>query len=67
MTGKVLDNGSAGILVLILPFAFGFVILYHAMAIFATVSNLDRSLSNYGKTIQWTKWCEDSKSLLSIS
>ena len=58
MTGKVLDNGSAGILVLILPFAFGFVILYQLwpfLLVLAMLIVVYRIWQNY----QWQNWCED--------
>ena len=56
MTGKVLDNGSAGILVLILPFAFGFVILYELwpyLLLLALLIVAFKIWQNY----QWQKWC----------
>lgn len=58
MTGKVLDNGSAGILVLILPFAFAFVVLYQLwpfLLAFAVLIVAYRIWQN----IQWQKWCGD--------
>lgn len=58
MTGKVLDNGSAGALVLILPLAFSFVILYmlwpFLLLIAATILAF-KLWQNY----QWQKWCEE--------
>ena len=56
MTGKVLDNGSAGILVLIIPVAFGFVVLYQLwpfLLAFAALIVAYRFWQNY----QWQKWC----------
>ena len=56
MTGKVLDNGSAGILVLLLPVAFGFVILYQLwpfLLLLATLIVVYRIWQNY----QWQNWC----------
>lgn len=56
MTGKVLDNGSAGILVLILPLAFGFVLLYQLWPLLLVLASLIivyRIWQNY----QWQKWC----------
>ena len=56
MTGKVLDNGSAGILVLIIPIAFGFVVLYQLwpfLLAFAALIVAYRLWQNY----QWEKWC----------
>ncbi|GAB4540271.1 MAG: hypothetical protein Tsb0014_31380 [Pleurocapsa sp.] len=57
MTGKVLDNGSAGILILILPLAFGFVLLYKLWPVFLVLTIFIlafRIWDNY----QWQKWCE---------
>ena len=57
MTGKVLDNGSAGALVLILPLAFSFVILYMLwpyLLLIAAVIIAFKVWQNY----QWQKWCE---------
>lgn len=56
MTGKVLDNGSAGILILIIPFAFGFVVLYQLwpfLLAFAALIIAFKIWQNY----QWQKWC----------
>ncbi|MEM7759068.1 MAG: hypothetical protein AAF298_13205 [Cyanobacteria bacterium P01_A01_bin.40] len=56
MTGKVLDNGSAGALVLILPLAFGFVLLYMLwpfLLVIAAVIVAFKLWQNY----QWQKWC----------
>ena len=56
MTGKVLDNGSAGILILLIPFAFGFVVLYQLwpfLLAFAALIVAFRIWQNY----QWQKWC----------
>ena len=58
MTGKVLDNGSAGILVLIIPVAFGFVVLYQLwpfLLAFAALIVAFRVWQNY----RWQKWCEE--------
>lgn len=58
MTGKVLDNGSAGALVLILPLAFSFVILYMLwpyLLLIAAIIVAFKVWQNY----QWQKWCED--------
>ncbi len=58
MTGKVLDNGSAGILILILPFAFGFVILYKfwpVLLVLAALIVVFQAWQNY----QWQKWCRE--------
>ncbi len=56
MTGKVLDNGSTGALVLILPLAFGFVVLYMLwpfLLLIAAVIVAFKLWQNY----QWQKWC----------
>ncbi|MEO0834630.1 MAG: hypothetical protein AAFY16_01310 [Cyanobacteria bacterium J06642_3] len=58
MTGKVLDNGSAGALVLILPLAFGFVALYMLwpfLLVIAAVIVAFKLWQNY----QWQKWCRE--------
>jgi len=58
MTVKVLDNGSAGILVLIIPFAFGFVLLYQLWPFLLALAVLIvayRIWQNY----QWQQWCGD--------
>ena len=56
MTGKVLDNGSAGILVALIPIAFGFVVLYQLwpfLLAFAVLIVAYKFWQNY----QWQKWC----------
>ena len=58
MTGKVLDNGSAGILVLILPFAFGFVVLYQLWPFLLALAVLIVAYRTW-QNIQWQKWCGD--------
>ena len=58
MTVKVLDNGSAGILVLIIPFAFGFVVLYQLwpfLLAFAALIVAFKIWQNY----RWQKWCDE--------
>lgn len=58
MTGKVLDNGSAGALVLIIPLAFSFVILYMLwpyLLLIAGVIVAFKLWQNY----QWQKWCRE--------
>ena len=58
MTGKVLDNGSAGILIMIIPFAFGFVVLYQLwpfLLAFAALIIAFKAWQNY----QWQKWCRE--------
>ncbi|MGL5078937.1 MAG: hypothetical protein ACRDBG_24325 [Waterburya sp.] len=57
MTGKVLDNGSAG-LVLILPLAIGFVVLYKLwpfLLLLAVLIIAFKIWQNY----QWQKWCRE--------
>ncbi|MEM8830928.1 MAG: hypothetical protein AAGE96_16445 [Cyanobacteria bacterium P01_G01_bin.19] len=57
MTGKVLDNGSAGFLIAIIPFAFGFVVLYQLwpfLLAFAALIVAFKIWQNY----QWQKWCD---------
>ncbi|WP_319422507.1 hypothetical protein [Pleurocapsa sp. FMAR1] len=58
MTGKVLDNGSAGILVLILPLAFGFVVLYQLWPFLLALAALIVAYKIW-QNIQWQKWCGD--------
>jgi hypothetical protein len=56
MTGKVIDNNAAGFLVLILPFAFGIVLLYQAwpyLLLLLGLSIIGKIWDNY----QWQKWC----------
>ena len=58
MPGKVLDNGSAGALVLILPLAFSFVALYALwplLLLLAAVIVAFQLWQNY----QWQKWCRE--------
>ena len=58
MTVKVLDNGSAGALVLILPLAFSFVALYMLwpyLLLVAAVTVAFKFWQNY----QWQKWCRE--------
>ena len=57
MTGKVLNSGSAGILVLILPFAFGFVILYKLWPLILLLTVLIVGFKVW-QEYQWRKWCE---------
>ena len=56
MTVKVLDNGSAGILVLIIPFAFGFVVLYQLWPFLLAFAALIVALKIW-QNYQWQKWC----------
>ena len=57
MTGKVLDNGSAGALVLILPLAFGFVALYMLWPVLLFVAAVIVAFKLW-QNYQWQKWCE---------
>ena len=56
MTGKVLDNGSAGILVLLLPIAFGFVVLYALWPLLLVLAALIVAFK-FWQNYQWQKWC----------
>lgn len=56
MTAKVLDNGSAGILVLLLPFAFGFVLLYELWPFLLALAVLIVAFK-FWQNYQWQKWC----------
>ena len=58
MTGKVLDNGSAGILILIIPFAFGFVVLYQLWPFLLAFAALIVALKVW-QNYRWQKWCEE--------
>ena len=58
MTGKVLDNGSARILILILPFAFGVVILYKLWPILLLLAALIIGFQIW-QNYQWQKWCQE--------
>ena len=58
MTVKVLDNGSAGALILILPLAFSFVVLYALwplLLLIAVAIVAFKLWQNY----QWQKWCRE--------
>lgn len=56
MTGKVLETGSAGVLILIIPFAFGFVVLYQLWPLLLAVAVLIVALKAW-QNYQWQKWC----------
>jgi hypothetical protein len=58
MTGKVLDNGSAGILVLILPLAIGFVVLYKLWPLLLLLAVLIIAFQIW-QNYRWQKWCQD--------
>ncbi len=56
MTGKTLNNSSAGILILILPVALSVVVLYRLwplLLVLILLFALFRIWQNY----QWQKWC----------
>ncbi len=56
MTGKVLDNGSGRILVLLLPFAISFVILYKLWPFLLLLVALIVAVKIW-QNYQWQKWC----------
>ncbi len=56
MTGKVLNTGSAGI-ILILPFAFAVVILYKLWPLLLLLAVLIAGFKVW-QNYQWRKWCE---------
>ena len=58
MTVKVLDNGSAGALVLLIPLAFGFVVLY-ALWPFLLLIAATIVAFKFWQDYRWQKWCED--------
>lgn len=58
MTVKVLDNGSAGALVLIIPLAFGFVVLYMLWPFLLLIAALIVALKIW-QDYKWNKWCEE--------
>jgi hypothetical protein len=58
MTGKVLDNGSARILILILPFAFGVVVLYKLWPLLLLLAALIIGFQIW-QNYQWQKWCQE--------
>ena len=58
MTVKALDNGSAGALVLILPLAFGFVVLYMLWPFLLLLAALIIAFKLW-QDYQWQKWCRD--------
>ncbi|MGF1541870.1 MAG: hypothetical protein ACFCU5_15720 [Pleurocapsa sp.] len=57
MTGKVLNTGSAGILILILPLAFAFVLLYKLWPFILLLAVLIVAFKVW-QEYQWRKWCE---------
>ena len=58
MTGKVLDNGSAGALVLLIPLAFSFVALYMLWP-FLLLLAVAIVAFKFWQDYRWRKWCED--------
>jgi hypothetical protein len=58
MTVKVLDNGSAGALVLIIPLAFGFVVLYMLWPFLLLIAAMIVALKIW-QDYKWNKWCEE--------
>lgn len=57
MTGKVLENNTAGSLVLILPLALGMVLLYKAWPLLVLIFGLSIAWKLWDK-FQWRQWCE---------
>jgi hypothetical protein len=58
MTGKVLDNGSAGALVLIIPLAFGFVVLYMLWPFLLLIAAMIVAFKIW-QDYKWQKWCAE--------
>ena len=58
MTGKVLNNGSTIALVLILPLAFSFVVLYTLWPFLLLIAVLIVAFKMW-QNYQWQKWCEE--------
>lgn len=58
MTGKVLDNGSAGALVLIIPLAFGFVVLYMLWPFLLLIAAMIAAFKIW-QDYKWQKWCAE--------
>ncbi|MEY2858386.1 MAG: hypothetical protein RLZZ74_2699 [Cyanobacteriota bacterium] len=56
MTVKVLDNGSAGALVLIIPLAFGFVVLYMLWPFLLLIAAMIVAFKIW-QDYRWNKWC----------
>lgn len=57
MTGKVLNNGTAGVLVLILPIAFAITIVFTAWPILLLLIALTVAWKVW-ENYQWQKWCQ---------
>lgn len=58
MTGKVLDNGSAGALVLLIPVAFGFVVLYMLWPFLLLIVAMIVAFKTW-QNYKWQKWCAE--------
>ena len=58
MTGKVLDNGSAGVLVLLIPVAFSFVALYMLWPFLLLIAVAIVAFK-FWQDYRWRKWCEE--------
>jgi len=58
MTVKVLDNGSAGALVLLIPLAFGFVVLYALWPFLLLIAATIVAFKIW-QDYRWRKWCEE--------
>ena len=58
MTGKVLDNGSAGALVLLIPLAFSFVVLYALWPFLLLIAALIVAFKIW-QDYRWQKWCAE--------
>ena len=58
MTGKVLDNGSAGALVLLIPLAFSFVVLYALWPFLLLIAAAIVALKIW-QDYKWQKWCAE--------
>lgn len=58
MTVKVLDNGSAGALVLLIPLAFGFVVLYALWPLLLLIAVMIVAFKMW-QDYRWQKWCNE--------
>ena len=58
MTVKVLDNGSAGALVLLIPLAFGIVVLYMLWPFLLLIAAMVVAFKIW-QDYRWRKWCEE--------
>ena len=57
MTGKVLENNSPSVLILILPLALFVVVLYTAWPVFLGIFALILGWK-FWDTYQWQQWCK---------